>query len=89
MVPWWLCRRLSFGLFLFPPITAKYGGVTGRPDTMCPRPNFLGLNPWWILSLFWGVKTCFYVGGDVETGFVQQSHWSETCQTTLDAPCFI
>jgi len=30
-----------------------------------------------------------YVSGDFETGFVLQSHWSETCQTTFDAPSFI
>jgi hypothetical protein len=48
-----------------------------------------GLNPWWMLSLLWGVKTCFYIGSVAETGFVLQYHWSETCQTTLDAPSFI
>jgi len=32
--------------------------------------SVLGLNPWWMLSILWGVKTCFYVGCDSETGFV-------------------
>jgi len=41
------------------------------------------------LIYYWSVKTCIYVGGESETGFVLQSHWSETGQSSFDAPYFI
>jgi len=48
-----------------------------------------GLKPMVDVISFMGRKNLFYIGSVSETGFVLHSHWSETCQTTLNAPRFL
>jgi len=59
------------------------------PALSCPALSCLGLRPTVPSHLLLERKTCIYVGGESETGFVLQSHWSETGQSSFDAPCFI